>query len=354
MIIFFLPNLRAGGAERVLLTLAVELHARGLDVGLLLGKKEGALDDFLPADIKLHELGASSAVSMIAPLISYARKYVPKVIIATLGASVTTALAKPFLPRETKVISRLGNTITAEYQTLSPAGKLKYRLAGVSGRWFSDHHIFQSKFMRADYERFSGGKITRASVIYNPVNPEIVSLAVKEPEEVFDFLAVGRLMTQKNYHYLLSIAARPEMEVYSFGIAGQGPMFDELQHRIELEGLQERVVLLGHLSNPYPIMRGSRFLLSTSLYEGFSNVIIESLALGTPVIATDCPSGNREVITEKNGRLIPLNDAAAAAGILKEALITKFDAAQISHDAKARFACDIIADQYVNLIESIV
>src|SRR5690554_5973277 len=115
MIVFFLPDLRGGGAERVMLNLLTEFHLSSAEeVVLLLGKKQGPLMNQVPEGIKVYDLEAGSAIKSIIPFVRFCTMHRPKKVIASLGSSLAAVMAKPFIPKDIEIINRLGNTIGAE------------------------------------------------------------------------------------------------------------------------------------------------------------------------------------------------------------------------------------------------
>lgn len=350
MIVFFLPNFRAGGAENVMISLGSYLLSQNGSVCFLVGKATGPLLQKLPKGIKVYELEKEGALRMLLPFIKFIKVHKPDVVFATLGASITATLARPFLPNNIRIVTRLGNTVSAEVDRLSFLGKWKYRLAAKVVSRFSDIQVFQSQFMKKDYEEYIGKTIKSGVVIYNPIDLNIVLKSTEQEVKFYDFVSVGRFMTQKNYSYLVELA--DFLPDYSFAIIGDGELRVSIQQMLDDKKLSKRVEILGYISNPYPYMKKASFLISTSLYEGFSNVIIESLALGTPVIATDCPSGNREVIHNENGRLIPLNDSESATKIIEQAVlgVKNFNHEKIAKEALSRFSIVEIANQYYKIL----
>ncbi|WP_018479666.1 glycosyltransferase [Pontibacter roseus] len=356
-IVFYFPNLRPGGAERVMLQLLNFFHNRGLTVSLLLGKKEGQLLTQLNPQIPVYELGTAGARGSVFSLIKFCRKHQPDILFATLGASVAAALAKPFLPRKTKLISRLGNTIGAERKIIKSfirrmivMGLLKL----IANK--SDIVVFQSHYMKRDFLKFIEIEESKCRVIYNPVNiPEVNSKATEEAINS-DLLAIGRLMEQKDYFTLIQSIAhykRITSDSINLNIVGEGPLENELKKLVKSLALENEVHFLGFQANPYRYLSKSKYLISSSLYEGFSNVILESLALGVPVIATDCPSGNREVLEENvNGFFTEVGDSEKMANTINLALENRpsFDSTKIAADLKAKFDLQFIGEQYASMI----
>ena len=104
-------------------------------------------------------------------------------------------------------------------------------------------------------------------------------------------------------------------------IFGEGPDRAELEERVRRLGLQDSVALPGFVNNPYSCMARAAVVAVSSDWEGLPTVLIESLAVGTPVVSTDCPSGPREILQGGAlGRLVPVGDVAALATAIRDAL----------------------------------
>ncbi len=363
MILFFLPNLQGGGAERVLTTVLLELHQNhpSNNYALLLERKEGEFLKDIPTTIPIYSLNTSRAITSVLPLIKFCRLHRPKMIIATLGASFAASMAKPFVPKSIQIINRIGNTIGAEKNLYkSSLKKLVFLNANKVICRKSDHIIFQCNYMAKDYIKETGYRPKVYDVIYNPVDVENVMKKSNESVNTsYDLVAVGRLMAQKDYFTLLRGFAKllEYKPTLSLAILGQGSLHDALLKEINLLGIGENVRLMGFVSNPYPFMKHARFLVSSSLYEGFSNVIIEALCLGTPVVVSDCPGGNNETIEiEENGMLFNVGDPISFADEMRSALNkeAEFDRASIAKNAIYLYDKRKIVNQYEQLIKKYI
>lgn len=137
------------------------------------------------------------------------------------------------------------------------------------------------------------------------------------------WLGVGRLVELKGFHLLLdayALASHRE-SVPDLVIAGEGPQRQALTEQALRLGIAERVHFTGFLSNPYPLIRQARLLILSSFHEGMPTVLIEALALGTPVLACDCETGPREVLDHgRLGQLVKVNDVPALAEGLLQSL----------------------------------
>ncbi len=145
--------------------------------------------------------------------------------------------------------------------------------------------------------------------IYNPVDTSKVVVPVgNEMEDVKYILAYGRIEDEiKNYSLLIDAYAKsilPSENVLLF-IVGDGSDVANLKQKVAVLKLSDKIILKSKVVNPFPIVKSAYFTVLTSHFEGFPRVIIESLAVGTPVISVDCNSGPREIIVnEKNGLLV--------------------------------------------------
>jgi glycosyltransferase involved in cell wall biosynthesis len=130
----------------------------------------------------------------------------------------------------------------------------------------------------------------------------------------------------------------------------------EGHERAGLEGLARELgcaadlSLPGFVANPYPFMAAARLFVLSSAWEGFGNVLIEAMALGTPVISTDCPSGPSEILDQgRYGRLVPVGDHAALAQAIEQVLSTG-GSVNGGRERAAQFSTERIAAEYLQAI----
>lgn len=359
MIVFFLPDLRGGGAERVMLNLLESFVKEDQHVVLLLGKKKGDLINQIPENVKVYELNSGSALRSVIPFIQFCNEHKPDKVFASLGSSLATALAKPFVSKNIQIINRLGNTIGAEKKLIKSKIKKKlYIGANQIIAKFSDKLIFQCHYMADDFIKETGVKPKSFKVIYNPVNTvKVQELSSDSILKDFDFIAVGRLSPQKDYATLVKafkILKDANEKVPVLNILGEGELRGILEKEILNAGLESNIRISGFVKNPYSLMKQADAIISSSLFEGFSNVIVEGLCLGTPVIASDCPGANNEVITESiNGFLFETGNAESLAKVIKIKWqeIKNISRVQVAQDAKGKYNIDLIFNNYYEYIQ---
>ena len=161
----------------------------------------------------------------------------------------------------------------------------------------------------------------RVRTVYIPLELDKVKKRASEPlpemapKEPY-LVAVGRLEPQKGFDILLRAYAelRERGITEPLVIVGEGKEKETLQTLAQALGVAEHVVFTGFQANPYPWLAGARVFVSSSRFEGFCRVIAEALAVGTPVVATDCPSGPAEVLEYgRAGVVVPKEDVSGLA-----------------------------------------
>ena len=198
----------------------------------------------------------------------------------------------------------------------------------------------------------------KIAVIYNPVDIDEIerlsSEAVEHPwfrEETPIIVSVGRLTKQKGYPHLInSFSLVRKAFPCRLLIIGEGEDREKLLRMAREKALERDVEFLGFQKNPFKYMARASLFVLPSLYEGFGNVIVEAMALGLPVISTDCPSGPSEIIEDgKNGLLVPVGDEDALSRAMTEVLTNNALKERLGREAPRRaafFGIDKIAGDY--------
>ena len=320
-IVCTLPDLSGGGAERVMSILMKYLDSSRYEIHLVIGKFIGTNSENIPDYIKVHELGNLRSKQIVISLIKIIKKINPDYIIATLGFVNPVIIGKVFFSKKTKIIIRYGNTIGSflgEIRSESIIRYYFYYFLTHLVNFFSDIIISQCEFMKNDLIRtfnLNSHNIKKIVTIYNPIDlVKIMQLSLDNSLSKVDYntkkgpflISVGRLEWQKGFDYLINAIKKVKCAFPNvlLTIYGKGSKEVELKNLIIKNELKDNIKLMGFSSNPYFDLSKSDLFISSSRYEGFSNSIIESISLGVPVVATDCPSGVREIIVEgRNGWL---------------------------------------------------
>lgn len=320
---FFLPSLQGGGAEKGTLLLARKFVAEGTKVDLILARAKGSLIDNIPKGIYVRNFGVSRDASAIFKLARYLRREQPEVMLVSLRvASVVALLARTIARTSTRII--VANPSVSGGPVRNWRGgwvvpllrRLIYRSV--------DHFIAVSHKEAQDlldsFPYLSEDKVT---VVYNPVVDEKLTRKSREAlnHPWFDpgreqpvLLAVGRLTYLKNFSLLIRAFKLVRKRINGrLVILGEGEQRNKLEHLIKRLGLTKYVEMPGFVENPYKFMSRADVFVLSSRSETFGNVLVEAMAVGTPVVSTDCGGPSEILENGRYGKLVPVGDASALA-----------------------------------------
>ena len=355
-IAFFIPSLIAGGgAERVLVNIARGFAERGFPVDMVLAKASGPYLASLPPSVRVIDLGARRVIGTLPGLVRYLRRERPSVLVASLShANVVALWARAIARVRTRVFVTEHNIALWDMPSApGNGGRFIPYFAAAFYPW-ADGVIAVSQGVARDIARRTKTPPERIHVIYNPVvTPEVLEgaraaldhpwFASGSPPVV---LSAGRLTWEKSFSCLIrAFAMVRKRRTVRLIILGEGPERPRLEALVRELRLEADVQLPGFVMNPYAFMSRAAVFVLSSTSEGLPSALIEALATGTPVVATDCPSGPREILQDgRLGRLVPVGDPAALARGVTAAL--EEPRPQISRDAWQSFALETIVDRY--------
>jgi glycosyltransferase involved in cell wall biosynthesis len=357
----FLHSLEGGGAERISLNLAAGMAAKGIHVDLVLIRRAGPYLEQLPADVRVIDLKCGRHLTCLLPLARYLRDERPDVLLSALTHTNLYALAARRLARSpTRVVIRINNTLTEELRAARGPVARVIRPAMARALYPGANAIVAVSHGAGESLRRALGELAvPLHVIPNPVVlPSLYSQASQPPDHPWFnedstpvLLAVGRLVPQKDFVTLIQAFALVRRQTtVRLLILGEGHERPRLESLIAEIGLQNDVQLPGFVSNPYPYIAAARGVILSSRYEGAPSVLVEALALGTPVASTDCPSGPREMLEGGRwGRLTRVGDVSDLAAAMMEILRGSPYPAPSSEEL-ARYHLDHAIDRYLAVL----
>jgi len=287
-ILFVLPDLAGGGAQRVMLRLAGSLdRARFSPRLVVLGGAE-TLAGELPAGVPAERWGAPRLRSALPRLVSHIRQSRPAVVVSVMGyLNLALLAARPLLPRATRLVVREANMVAPTLAVLPRPLRGAWVYRRLYGR--ADLVVAPSETIAADLLAAAPGLAERLLVLPNPVDVDGLRARAATPRRVPGegprFVAAGRLSRQKGFDRLIDLVAEAgvpgRVEVF-----GEGPDRDALVAEAAAKGLSDRIVFPGFTGDLPAHLAGADAFLMPSRWEGLPNAALEALALGTPVIAT--------------------------------------------------------------------
>ena len=363
-ILFVLGDLHAGEAEKVVVTLLRRLDRSRFEPHLALLATAGPFLKNVPDDVPVLALHFRRARYIPKALIPMVWRLRPDLVFSTQGyLNLFVILSGYFFPRASKLVVREGTVLSAALKYYSPSTpriwkwlfRALYKDAGriicnsdfITGDLAGNFHIPRSKTVR----------------IYNPVEIEEVRELGSASGNPYaapgpHLVAVGRLSAEKGFDRLLEafVLVRQVFVGAQLSILGYGPLEKSLRARREDLGLTQSVHFLGFCSNPYPFMRHAAVLVLPSRFEGLPMVVLEAVALGTPVVAADCPGGIREIALPLDCvRLARSNDPAGLAEAIVQTLAARRDPHRALNDREfaRNFGLKEILSQYESLFDSV-
>lgn len=327
----FTSSLATGGAQRVMVRLATGLAEQGIEVELVVAQG-GPFAAELAPEVGLVDLGCRRVAHALPGLTRRLRAFRPQVLISALDyVNVVAWLAARFVDPAIRVVMTEHNTPSALIeQTEVWRGRFATQYLVPAFYPLADRVIAVSHGAREDLIRNFGIDPEHVETIENPVLTRDFFQRAKRvlddpwlaPGEPPLLVTAGRFEAQKDHGTLLEAFARLRRERPArLLILGEGPRRSVLEAEVARRGLAPHVRMPGFDSNPFPwIRRAAAFVLS-SRCEGLPTVLIEALALGTPIVSTDCPSGPAEILAGgRYGELVPVGDAVALASALARTL----------------------------------
>ena len=359
-IAFFLSELHGGGAQRVTINLIKALCDRDIKIDLVLAKAEGPYLSQVPPQVRLIDLQATKLVASFPKLISYLKQEQPQYLVAALhGACLLAVWAKKLTNIKTKIVVTIHNTFSVEAKYIG----LRRKFLPTLICYFypqADKLLAVSEGAAESMAEALNIPVSQIPVVYNPVvTPELENKAretITHPffaSEIPIILGVGRLKKAKDFVTLIDAFVRVrKVTEAKLCILGEGEERKNLETLIQKHDLESDVSLPGFVDNPYPYMAQAQLFVLSSLWEGLPTVLIEALACGTNVVATDCPSGPREILAGgKYGKLVATEDPEALANAILETLKTPISS-DVLRSRAANFSEDRVCDRYLEIFNN--
>jgi len=363
-LLFVLPSLGGGGAERATVDLLRGMDRRRFGITVALFTQSGSFLQQLPSDIQVVDLrgGSRHDLRLVWRLARLLRRQSPTIVFSVLRyANLVALLAHRLAGSQARIIINEQNLPSAEF-ALFGASRIK---GGFLKCLYPQADLVTtiSQGIASELTSLYAIPKHKLQVIPNPVDvARITALGSAKLEHPWFQLglpvlvAAGRLHPQKGFAYLIrAFAIVRNAFPCRLVILGEGPQGPDLEQLVVGMRLSDDVALVGFQDNPYNYMRNAGVFVLSSLYEGFGNVLVEALALGVPVVATCCPVGPEEIITDGlTGVLVPPADenalAEAVLKVLKDAELRRRLSANGPRRA-ADFAIERIVSQYESIFE---
>ena len=353
-ILFILPDLETGGAERIVITIANNLPRERFEPKILLLRKEGGYLEFLKNDVEIIDLKTPRIRHSLLPILKVIHKRKPYIVFSGFGeVNAYLALFIKFFPK-IKFIARETNVVSKHVTRKEIRFFYKF---------YNNYHkiICQSDDMQNDLIENFKIKKDKLIKINNPVDFEFINekLTISEKPESFkdDFkniIAIGNLSSRKGFDNLLKVFSHLKNENILLHLLGDG-QDKVLLHQMKKDLELENVIFHGQQKNPYQFLKFADLFILSSRYEGFPNVLLEAGACGTYALANDCPGGITEIIQPGiNGEISNIENLKEFADNILRILQHNHDSEAIKNSISSRFSKDLILEKYEDVLENII
>lgn len=384
-ILFVIDSLGGGGAERIISYLANHLDRNKFKISLCLSL--GSVIDYnISEDVRICLLQRSCSNiqhSFIGKILSFfykshlgtfifssrafkdiIEKERPHLIVSFLpNSNIITLLTKILFKTTIPICCSDRNNVSLEIKRL-PYPTLR-RIFSKTIYKKADMYIAISEGVKENLIRNFKFPEKKIVTIYNGVNRDYVEAQSHEPlegkikdilsnKEIYKIITVGRLTAQKNHECLLKAFRQVTrtLNCHLF-ILGEGEKREDIETLSSHLHINNEVHFLGWEKNPFKYMKLCDLFVLTSLWEGFGNVLIEAMALGLPIISTNCPFGPSEILDNgKYGILVPSDNPDALSEAIVRVLINKGLRKDLSRKSQQR-ASEFSMEKMLNAYESL-
>jgi len=351
-----------GGVERVALRLNRVWRAMGVDARLIVGRGGGATDSCDTDDGLCHIIPGAERITrraqlgwMLRRLPAIIRRERPDILFcpgntySSVGVGMKIALGAACPP----VLCKISNDLARV--DMGPLLRLGYhRWLAIQGRYI-DRFVAMAPAMVDEIAARTRTERMRIATINDPIlhEAELARLAAitRAPLDGRHFIAIGRLMPQKNFTLLLRAFARMAMPDDRLTILGEGPERARLAELVIALGIAGQVAMPGHVGDLEPWLAQADIMVMSSDYEGVPAVLIEAIAARLPVIATRCSASMDDLLGHgRFGTLVPVGDEEALARAMQHPPAPPAPAAAHAH--AHQFTVERGAADYLALMAS--
>lgn len=348
-ILFVLPSLKAGGAERVISFIASNLNPNKFTCTLIVvGQKKDAI--YNTEGIEVLFLNKRRVLNAIPKLFKHILIKNPDIVVGSI-AHVNRVLAMlsifffntKFIGREASVLSIMNSFNTKKSVFHFPFFKNYHK--------YLDAVICQSIDMANDLisnNLFSKEKI---HIINNPISGYLPIKSSKPITTVKEFITIGRLSKEKGHLRILEAISKLSFE-YNYTIIGTGDEKDAIIQHAKHLGIIDNIKIIPHTNTVAQYLSNSDIFIQGSYVEGFPNALLESCVVGTPVIAFNAPGGTKEIIEESiNGYIV--ENTTQFIETLNMMVQKDWDPKRINASVTKKYNKELILEKYEALFNSL-
>jgi glycosyltransferase involved in cell wall biosynthesis len=350
-ILFILPSLKAGGAEKIISFLSKNLDNSTFNITLLvIGYEQDSKFDINGIDTVF--LNKTRLLKATKDIFKYIKNSKPNIVLSSIGhVNILMGLFSlyfqniKFIAREASV-NNIMQTFSRKKQLPSWIKKILYNQL--------DMIICQSQDMRDDFIKLYNYPIKKCVIINNPITKstdDYLTHSKTKNNPLIKFITIGRLSQEKGHLRILKEIKKLNFD-FQYTIIGTGELKEIIVNKISEYKLENKVKMIDHTNNVYSFLEESTLFLQGSYVEGFPNALLEAVSIGIPAIVFEAPGGTKEIVDHGINGYIVKNDFEYS-DIIQKAVKQKWNHLKIIETAQNKFSSKKILGEYSALFTSV-
>ena len=350
-VLFILPSLAAGGAERVISFVSQNLDSKKFDITLMIIARKSSNAYKLDKGLKTIHLNKDRVLKAIPLIFQNIAVMKPDIIVGSIShlnivlAIISIYFRKnKFIAREATVSGKRNEKKTLKESLYNKLIKITYPLL--------DKIICQSEDMKADLVTTFNIPENKIIIINNPITndqPDENSKRKIDYSQPIKFITIGRLVKVKGYLRILKLLSTLTFD-FTYTIIGDGPLKNKIFKAIDEYGLKDKITYISYTKDINKHLINSDYFLQGSYVEGFPNALLESCAVGTPAIAYNAPGGTNEIIINGINGYIVNSDKEFSQKLYE---FHEWNTTLVKSSVFQKFEKKIILEKYTDLFLSI-
>ena len=352
-ILFIIPSLKAGGAERVISFLAKNLNPNVFEIKLLvIGFKKDSVYSLDNLDVSFFN--QDRMLNGIKPLFKFIKIHKPDIVFGSIRYVNILLGFYNLIFRNVRFVVRDASVMS----TMLKFSKSKDQIPDFLVKFLYNHLdaiVCQSNDIKNDLINKLGIKDSKLITINNPITQiQQFSISKTEYSSKIKFITIGRLSEEKGHERILIGLSKVKNYSYSHTIIGSGPLELKIKDlAIEL-GIIDKIKFIPYTSEVLESLSKSDFFIQGSYVEGFPNAVLECCSVGTPVLAFDCPGGTKEIIENGINGFLAVNEDDFNKTLQNLNKIPVFERDIVRASVLSKFSSQKIIKEYENLFLSVL
>lgn len=350
-ILFVLPNLTAGGAQRVMSFVSQQLNPKAFDVKLIVvGFKKDAV--YKVDTVEVEYLNKTRLLASITTLFNLIVKEQPTIVISSIGHVNILMGFFSLLFRKIKFIGREASVASERIKFIKRGSKVYFILIKLFYPRLSAI-ICQSNDVKEDFINVFGFKSSKLILIHNPITNSEAIIRNSDFKDKIHFVTVGRLSAEKGHQRIIDGLSKISNYNFHYTIIGSGAQAAIIKETIDKYKLKDKVSFIPHTFKVLEEIGASDFFIQGSYVEGFGNALLESCTVGTPVIAFKAPGGAKDIVVNGINGFLVENETEFVSVLNDIDTLKTLDRDEVRGSVVNKFNASKIIKQYEELFNTI-